>query len=49
MGSSDELENDWAILSEAEECNGAWVLAWSWVPFEGTPLDKNTEEDEDEE
>jgi hypothetical protein len=29
--------------------NGAYVQAWVWVEFSGTPFDKNPEEDDDEE
>jgi hypothetical protein len=28
-----------AVVSEGDD-NGAYVLAWLWVPFEGTPFDK---------
>lgn len=34
-----ELEVDNAIVSEGDD-NGAYVLAWVWVPFNGTELDK---------
>jgi len=35
-----ELElDDNAIISEGED-NGAYVQVWMWVPFDGTPLDK---------
>jgi len=33
------FEIDGAIVSEGED-NGAYVLGWRWVPFEGTALDK---------
>jgi hypothetical protein len=42
---NDELEVDGAILSEGDD-NGSFVLAWSWVSFAGTALDKD-KEDED--
>ena len=36
-----EIEiDDGAVISEAEECNGAYVQSWAWVDFAGTPLDK---------
>lgn len=35
----DELERDGAITSEGTD-NGAFVLAWAWVDFSGTKLDK---------
>lgn len=41
-------ENDNAITSEGED-NGAYLLTWTWVSFEGTDLDKDAEEDEDDE
>ena len=44
---SDELEVDGAITSEGDD-NGAFVLAWTWVDFNGTALDKEAEDDEDE-
>lgn len=43
---SDELEVDGAIISEGDD-NGAFVLAWTWVDFNGTGFDKEAE-DEDE-
>lgn len=39
---TDDREVDWAITSEGD-MNGSWVLAWTWVPFDGTPLDKEAE------
>lgn len=30
-----------AMVSEGED-NGAYVRAWVWISFEGTPLDKDT-------
>lgn len=38
-GREGEVEIDNAILSEGED-NGAYVLAWVWVDFSGTPFDK---------
>ncbi len=32
-----------AAVSEGDE-NGAWVQAWVWVNFEGTPLSKPEED-----
>ena len=37
-----EIDDD-AKVSEGED-NGAYVQAWVWVPFEGTPLDKDSTE-----
>jgi len=34
-----ELDNN-AKVSEGDD-NGAYVQVWMWVPFDGTPLDKN--------
>lgn len=35
-----ELElDDNAKISEGDD-NGAYVQVWMWVPFDGTPLDK---------
>lgn len=36
-----------AIVSEGSD-NGAYVAAWVWTRFEGTPLDKEPEEEEDD-
>ena len=36
------------IVSEGDD-NGAYVRAWVWVDFSGTPLDKEAEEDADDE
>jgi hypothetical protein len=44
---SDELEIDGAIISEGDD-NGAFVLAWTWVDFNGTAFDKEAEDGEDE-
>jgi hypothetical protein len=39
-----ELEiDDVAIVSEGDD-NGAYVMSWRWVSFEGTPLDKKYDE-----
>lgn len=39
-----ELElDDNAVISEGDD-NGAYVQVWMWVPFDGTPLDKEPEE-----
>jgi hypothetical protein len=43
----EEFEVDGAITSEGDD-NGAYVMGWRWVSFEGTPLDKNTEDEEEE-
>ncbi len=42
-----EIENDFAITSEGDD-NGAYVLAWLWVDFEGTDYDKGLDDDPDE-
>ena len=42
-----ELEVDGAITSEGDD-DGAFVLAWTWVDFNGTAFDKEAEDDEDE-
>lgn len=34
-----EVEGD-ASISEVDNENGAYVQAWVWVDFAGTPLDK---------
>lgn len=47
-GTSDELETDGAIVSEGDS-NGAFVLAWTWVSFSGTALDKDAEDEEENE
>lgn len=36
-------ENDHAIISEGDD-NGAYLLTWTWVSFEGTDLDKEKDE-----
>ena len=42
----DELEiDDDPKVSEGDD-NGAWVQAWLWVDFSGTPLDKNENTEE---
>lgn len=42
-GRDGELEvDDGAIVSEGED-NGAYVQAWVWVDFYGTPLNKEKE------
>jgi hypothetical protein len=39
-----ELElDDNAKVSEGDD-NGAYVQVWMWVPFDGTPLDKDSNE-----
>lgn len=43
VDTSDELELDGAVISEGDD-NGAFVLSWSWVSFDGTPLNKNCSE-----
>lgn len=44
-----ELEiDDNAVVSWGFD-NGAYVQAWLWVSFEGTPLDEVDDEPEDEE
>jgi hypothetical protein len=35
----ERFEIDGAIVSEGDE-NGAYVMGWRWVSFEGTDLDK---------
>jgi hypothetical protein len=42
VDTDDELETDGAILSEGED-NGAFVLTWSWVDFDGTKFDKEAD------
>lgn len=44
---NDELEIDGAITSEGDD-NGSFVLAWTWVSFSGTALDKDKEDDDEE-
>jgi hypothetical protein len=40
-----ELElDDNAKVSEGDD-NGAYVQTWMWVPFDGTPLDKEASTD----
>lgn len=39
VATDDELEVDGAITSEGGD-NGSWVLAWTWVDFNGTPFTK---------
>ena len=38
-----ELDPDAKVTEGAS--NGAYIQTWMWVPFEGTPLDKETEGD----
>jgi hypothetical protein len=45
VDTGDGLEVDGAITSEGDD-NGSWVLAWTWVPFDGTDLDKEKESEE---
>lgn len=45
---NDELEVDGAITSEGDD-NGSFVLAWTWVSFSGTALDKDAEDEEENE
>ncbi len=40
----DELEIDSDPKVSEGDDNGAWVAAWLWVDFSGTPLDKDVEE-----
>lgn len=45
---SDEIEVDPdAVVSEGDD-NGAFVMAWLWVPFFRTALDKDIEADEED-
>ena len=37
-----EVEIDHALISEGDD-NGAYVLAWVWADFAGTPFDKDDE------
>ncbi len=37
-----EIDDD-AVVSESDE-NGAYVQAWAWVSFSGTPLTKDPDE-----
>lgn len=39
-----EVEVDGAITSEGDD-NGSYVLAWLWIDFEGTDLDKKLDEE----
>jgi len=40
-----ELELDTnAKISRDEDENGAYIQTWMWVPFDGTPLDKEDKE-----
>lgn len=39
-----EVDDD-AVVSEDDGTNGAYVQAWLWVDFEGTPLDKHLEDE----
>jgi hypothetical protein len=42
----EEFECDYALISESED-NGAYVMGWRWVSFDGVEgLDKNPEESE---
>jgi hypothetical protein len=38
-----EIEIDNSIVSEGDD-NGAYVLAWTWVDFAGTPFDREKDE-----
>jgi hypothetical protein len=41
-----ELElDDNAKVSEGDD-NGAYIQTWMWVPFDGTPLDKEPSTDD---
>lgn len=42
-----EIDDPGSIASEGDD-NGSYVLAWVWVDFAGTPLDKEKEEEEEE-
>lgn len=42
----DENDKRGYMVSESDD-NGAYVRAWVWIDFEGTPLDKNTASDEE--
>lgn len=42
------VERDNYQVSEGDD-NGAVVVTWTWVSFEGTVLDKDEEEDEEDE
>lgn len=39
-----EVDEGAALVSEGPD-NGAYVSAWVWVPFDGTPLDKEPDSD----
>ncbi len=41
-----EVDDD-AVVSEGED-NGAYVQAWLWVDFAGTPLDEHKESEGEE-
>ena len=38
-----ELDSN-TVVSEGDD-NGAYVLAWKWIPFEDTPFDTTKKED----
>ena len=44
-GEIELVDGDAMAISEGDD-NGAYVLAWVWVDFCGTALDKNDAEDE---
>jgi hypothetical protein len=49
-GSEGEIEiDDNAKLSEGGDDNGCYVQGWLWVRFDGTPFDREAEEDDAEE